>query len=236
MYASGGTETDLRNPVPGPVVHLLYFPASRCGLRRAKKMTWLEPIQLTGATVTLVPLGVDHVEPLKAAVQDGELWKLWFANVPSCDQMEEYVLRAIEGAADGNVAFAVRLNDTHRIVGTTRFYNVDEINRRPMLGYTWYANSVCRTGVNTECKLLLLQHVFEEKDAIAVEFRTHYFNQISRTAIERLGAKQDGILRSHQIMRDGSIRDTVVYSILSHEWLAVKNNLTSRLIAYGRSD
>lgn len=199
-------------------------------------MTWLEPIQLTGATVTLVPLEVDHVEPLKAAVQDGELWKLWFANVPSCDQMEEYVLRAIEGAADGNVAFAVRLNDTNRIVGTTRFYNVEEINRRPMLGYTWYANSVCRTGVNTECKLLLLQHVFEEKDAIAVEFRTHYFNQISRTAIERLGAKQDGILRSHQIMRDGSIRDTVVYSILGHEWLAVKNNLTSRLVAFHRSD
>jgi RimJ/RimL family protein N-acetyltransferase len=199
-------------------------------------MTWLEPIQLTGVTITLVPLRLDHVEPLKAAVKDGELWKLWFANVPSCDQMEEYVLRAVGGAADGNVAFAVRLNDSHRIVGTTRFYNVDEINRRPMLGYTWYANSVCRTGVNTECKLLLLQYVFEEKDAIAVEFRTHYFNQISRTAIERLGAKQDGILRSHQIMRDGSIRDTVVYSILSHEWLAVKNNLTSRLIAYDRSD
>jgi N-acetyltransferase len=199
-------------------------------------MTWLEPIQLTGVTITLVPLRLDHVEPLKAAVKDGELWKLWFANVPSCDQMEEYVLRAVGGAADGNVAFAVRLNDSHRIVGTTRFYNVDEINRRPMLGYTWYANSVCRTGVNTECKLLLLQYVFEEKDAIAVEFRTHYFNQISRTAIERLGAKQDGILRSHQIMRDGSIRDTVVYSILSHEWLAVKNNLTSRLIAYERSD
>jgi RimJ/RimL family protein N-acetyltransferase len=199
-------------------------------------MTWLEPIQLTGVTITLVPLRLDHVEPLKAAVKDGELWKLWFANVPSCDQMEEYVLRAVGGAADGNVAFAVRSNDSHRIVGTTRFYNVDEINRRPMLGYTWYANSVCRTGVNTECKLLLLQYVFEEKDAIAVEFRTHYFNQISRTAIERLGAKQDGILRSHQIMRDGSIRDTVVYSILSHEWLAVKNNLTSRLIAYDRSD
>jgi N-acetyltransferase len=198
-------------------------------------MTWLEPVQLTGAAVTLVPLGIDHVEPLKAAVMDGELWRLWFANVPSCDQMEDYVIRAVESTAKGNVAFAVRLNDTDRIVGTTRFYNVDEINRRPMLGYTWYANSVCKTGVNTECKLLLLQYVFEEKDAIAVEFRTHYFNQASKTAIERLGARQDGILRSHQIMRDGSIRDTVVYSILRHEWLAVKNNLTSKLIAYHRS-
>jgi RimJ/RimL family protein N-acetyltransferase len=198
-------------------------------------MTWLEPVQLTGAAVTLVPLGIDHVEPLKAAVMDGELWRLWFANVPSCDQMEDYVIRAVESTAKGNVAFAVRLNDTDRIVGTTRFYNVDEINRRPMLGYTWYANSVCKTGVNTECKLLLLQYVFEEKDAIAVEFRTHYFNQASKTAIERLGARQDGILRSHQIMRDGSIRDTVVYSILRHEWLAVKNNLTSKLIPYHRS-
>jgi RimJ/RimL family protein N-acetyltransferase len=198
-------------------------------------MTWLEPVQLTGAAVTLVPLGIDHVEPLKAAVMDGELWRLWFANVPSCDQMEDYVIRAVESTAKGNVAFAVRLNSTDRIVGTTRFYNVDEINRRPMLGYTWYANSVCKTGVNTECKLLLLQYVFEEKDAIAVEFRTHYFNQASKTAIERLGARQDGILRSHQIMRDGSIRDTVVYSILRHEWPAVKNNLTSKLIAYHRS-
>ena len=199
-------------------------------------MTWLEPAQLTGAAVTLIPLEINHIEPLKAAVMDGELWKLWFANVPSCDQMEDYVMQAVESSAKGNVAFAVRLNSTHRIVGTTRFYNVDEINRRPMLGYTWYANSVCRTGVNTECKLLLLQHVFEEKDAIAVEFRTHYFNQISRTAIERLGAKQDGILRSHQIMRDGSIRDTVVYSILGHEWPAVKSNLTSKLIAYDRGE
>jgi RimJ/RimL family protein N-acetyltransferase len=197
-------------------------------------MTWLEPVQLTGAAVTLLPLGLTHVEPLKAAVLDGQLWKLWFANVPSRDQMEDYVTRAVESATKGNVAFAVRLNDTHRIVGTTRFYNVDEINRRPMLGYTWYARSVCKTGVNTECKLLLLQHAFEEKDAIAVEFRTHYFNQVSRTAIERLGAKQDGILRSHQIMRDGSIRDTVVYSILRHEWPAVKNNLTNKLIAYDR--
>jgi N-acetyltransferase len=197
-------------------------------------MTWLEPVQLTGAAVTLIPLGINHVEPLKAAVMDGELWKLWFANVPSCDQMEDYVMRAVENSAKGNVAFAVRLNSTHKIVGTTRFYNVDEINRRPMLGYTWYANSARRTGVNTECKLLLLQYAFEEKNAIAVEFRTHYFNQVSRAAIERLGAKQDGILRSHQLMRDGSIRDTVVYSILDHEWPAVKNNLTSKLIACDR--
>src|SRR5688500_20140232 len=98
-----------------------------------------------------------------------------------------------------------------------------------MHGYNWYAKSVCKTGVNTECKFLLLEYAFEQKDAIAVEFRTHYFNQVSRAAIERLGARQDGILRSHQRMPDGSIRDTVVYSILQHEWPAVKNNLLSRL-------
>ena len=194
-----------------------------------KKMSWLERIVLKGEIVTLEPLAPDHIQPLRCAVRDGEFWKLWFANVPSPEQMENYVITAIENAEKGNIAFAVRLNATDGIVGTTRFYNVDEANRRPMLGYTWYAKSVCKTGVNTESKLLLLQHVFEKKKAIAVEFRTHFFNQVSRTAIERLGAKQDGILRNHQIMRDGSIRDTVVYSILQHEWPSVKNNLLDKL-------
>ncbi|SOD42479.1 GNAT family N-acetyltransferase [Nitrosovibrio sp. Nv4] len=192
-------------------------------------MSWLEPIELKGKIVTLDPLDISHIEPLKAAVMDGEFWKLWFANVPSPAQMESYVINAVENARKGNIAFAVRQNNTNRVVGTTRFYNVDETNRRAMLGYTWYAKSACKTGVNTESKLLLLEHVFEQKKAIAVEFRTHYFNQASRTAIERLGAKQDGILRNHQIMRDGSIRDTVIYSILQHEWPSVKNNLVCKL-------
>ncbi|MBA4143527.1 MAG: GNAT family N-acetyltransferase [Nitrosospira sp.] len=195
-------------------------------------MSWLEPVKLNGEIVTLDPLDITHVEPLRAAVADGELWKLWFANVPSPEQMQSYVTHAVEKAETGNIAFAVRLNSTNRIVGTTRFYNVDDLNKRPMLGYTWYAKTVCRTGVNTECKLLLLHYVFEHKNAIAVEFRTHYFNQASRIAIERLGARQDGILRSHQIMRDGSIRDTVVYSILRHEWPAVKTSLLSKLSLY----
>ncbi|SCY64297.1 Protein N-acetyltransferase, RimJ/RimL family [Nitrosospira sp. Nl5] len=198
-------------------------------------MSWLESIELRGELVALVPLQIHHIDPLKAAVMDGEFWKLWFASVPSPDQMENYVIGAIEDAEKGNIAFAIELNNTNRIVGTTRFYNVDGINKRPMLGYTWYAKSVCKTGVNTESKLLLLQHAFEQKEAIAVEFRTHYFNQASRTAIERLGAKQDGILRSHQRMPDGSIRDTVVYSILQHEWPSVKNNLLSKLSASCRS-
>lgn len=194
-------------------------------------MSWLEPIELQGAIVTLEPLEIKHVGQLKAAVMDGEFWKLWYAKVPSPEQMESYVINAVEDAKKGNIAFAVRLNKTNGIVGTTRFYNVDEINKRPMLGYTWYAKSVCKTGVNSESKLLLLQHAFERKEAIAVEFRTHYFNHVSRISIERLGAKQDGILRSHQRMPDGSIRDTVVYSILRHEWPAAKNNLSSRLLA-----
>jgi N-acetyltransferase len=192
-------------------------------------MSWLESIILQGEFVTLHPLEMGHIEPLKAAVADGELWKLWFANVPSPQRMESYVNSAIDEAKKGNAAFVVCLSKTGKVVGTTRFYNVDEVNRRPMLGYTWYAKSACKTGVNTESKLLLLQYAFEQKDAIAVEFRTHYFNQVSRAAIERLGARQDGILRSHQRMPDGSIRDTVVYSILQHEWPAVKNNLLSRL-------
>jgi RimJ/RimL family protein N-acetyltransferase len=192
-------------------------------------MSWLERIKLEGELVTLHPLELDHIEPLKTAVADGELWKLWYANVPSPQRMEAYVNSAIDDAKKGNAAFAVCLGKTGRVVGTTRFYNVDEVNKRPMLGYTWYAKSACKTGVNTESKLLLLQYAFEQKDAIAVEFRTHYFNQVSRAAIERLGAKQDGILRNHQRMPDGSIRDTVVYSILQHEWLAVKSNLLSRL-------
>jgi RimJ/RimL family protein N-acetyltransferase len=198
---------------------------------KARRTNWLEQVTLKGEIATLEPLTLSHVEPLRTAVMDGEFWKLWYANVPSPDQMESYVIKAIENAKTGNVAFAVRLNETDRIVGTTRFYSVDETNKRPMLGYTWYAQSVCKTGVNTECKLLMLSHVFEQKDAIAVEFRTHYFNQVSRMAIERLGAKLDGILRNHQIMRDGSIRDTVVYSILQHEWTAVKNNLVAKLSA-----
>ncbi len=191
-------------------------------------MNWLEDIELRGSIVTLEPLNMDHVEPLQTAVKDGEFWKLWYARVPAPEKMEEYVTTAITDAERGNIAFAVRMNETKKIVGTTRFYNVDGLNRRPMLGYTWYAESACRTGINTETKLLLLQHVFEQKNAIAVEFRTHFFNQPSRTSIERLGAKQDGILRSHQIMHDGSIRDTVVYSILRHEWPTVKDKLLNR--------
>ncbi|GDX61024.1 MAG: GNAT family N-acetyltransferase [Nitrosospira sp.] len=193
-------------------------------------MSWLEKTEFTGQIVTLEPINLDHVEPLRAAVRDGELWKLWFANVPSPDQMENYVECAMRDTEKGGLAFAVRLKETKKIVGSTRFYNVDELNKRPMIGYTWYAKSACRTGVNRESKFLLLEYIFEEKGAIAVEFRTHYFNQPSRSAIERLGAKQDGILRNHQITSNGSIRDTVTYSILRQEWPLVKRNLLNKIV------
>ncbi|MDN3685089.1 GNAT family N-acetyltransferase [Vibrio sinaloensis] len=190
---------------------------------------WIPNTKIEGEHVTLEPLSQQHTEDLISAVNDGEHWKLWYANVPRPDAMENYVQQAIEEGQQGNIAYAVRNKASGRIVGTTRYYNVDEVNRRAMIGYTWYANAARRTPVNTECKLLLLQQLFEDRQAIAVEFRTHFHNTTSRNAIERLGAKQDGILRNHIIMPDGSLRDTVVYSIIASEWLAVKQNLLSKL-------
>lgn len=190
---------------------------------------WLPNELLEGEHVALEPLAEAHTADLQTAVRDGEAWKLWYASVPSPEAMAEYVRAAIEGAEAGNIAYAVRANATGRIVGTTRYYGVDAPNRRALIGYTWYANAVRRTPVNTECKLLLLGNLFDNHNAVAVEFRTHFLNQASRAAIERLGAKLDGILRSHQIMRDGSLRDTAVYSIIATEWPAARMNLLSKL-------
>ncbi|WP_447956186.1 GNAT family N-acetyltransferase [Vreelandella sp. EE7] len=185
--------------------------------------------QLEGQHIVLEPLNAGHIEGLARAVSDGEAWKLWYASVPHPDDMAAFVERGMDAAAAGNLAYAVRHIASGDIVGTTRFYEVDAANRRAMLGYTWYAQSVRRTPVNTECKLLMLANLFEASNAVAAEFRTHFFNHASRAAIERLGAKQDGILRSHQIMPDGSLRDTVVYSIIAAEWLAVRRHLESKL-------
>ncbi|PAJ72219.1 GNAT family N-acetyltransferase [Pseudoalteromonas sp. NBT06-2] len=190
---------------------------------------WIKQQQLEGDFVILEPLNERHIDGLALAVQDGEAWKIWFANVPHFDDITDYVVTAMKNARAGNIAYAVRCKTTNKIVGTTRYYNVDSQNKRAMLGYTWYCNSVCRTAINTECKYLLLKNLFEIYQANAVEFRTHFFNQASKNAIERLGAKQDGILRNHQIMKDGSLRDTVVYSIIASEWLAVKCNLQDKL-------
>jgi RimJ/RimL family protein N-acetyltransferase len=185
--------------------------------------------RLEGSHVVLEPMQIAHIQALQEAVLDGEAFNLWFANVPKPEDMQNYVEQAIKAMEQGNIAYVVISKKTGKLVGTTRYYNVDHANKRAMIGYTWYADSAKRTAINTEAKLLLLKNIFEESKAIAVEFRTHFFNHTSRAAIERLGAKQDGILRNHQIMKDGSYRDTVVYSIIASEWPAVRNNLLSKL-------
>ena len=192
-------------------------------------MNWLSETTLTGTHATLEPLRREHLPGLQAAVADGELWRLWYAILPTPDTMPAYVDTALAAAERGDLAFAVRENVSGRIVGSTRFYNVDAANRRAMLGYTWYARSVQGTAINPECKYLMLRHFFEQHDGLAIEFRTHFHNHTSRRAIEKLGARQDGILRCHQIMPDGSLRDTVVYSILNSEWPAVRHGLQHRL-------
>ncbi|MEY4435355.1 MAG: hypothetical protein RL175_310 [Pseudomonadota bacterium] len=189
-------------------------------------------VSLRGRFVDLEPLTHLHVDGLKDAVTDGELWQLWYASVPSPKEMTSYVDAAIKASINGNMAFVVRDLRTQKVVGTTRFYNVEPAHKRGLIGYTWYAKSAQGTAINTEAKYLLMKYWFEVKQANAVEFRTHFFNETSRRAIERLGAKQDGILRSHQILKDGSVRDTVVYSIIASEWPAVKNNLQAKLAKF----
>ncbi len=190
---------------------------------------WLLCDELRGTVVTLEPLSTEHIDELALAAADGDGWKLWYTSIPRADDVGAYVITALEKKSIGEVPFAVRLKSDKRVVGTTRFYDVAPAHRRASIGYTWYAQSVRRTAVNTECKLLMLSCMFDQCNAIAVEFRTHFFNHASRRAIERLGAKLDGILRSHQILEDGSIRDSAVYSIIASEWPAVKRHLQAKL-------
>lgn len=186
---------------------------------------WMRTPTLAGRRVRLEALQRDHVVELEQAAADGELWRLWYASVPARDGMPAYVDKALAARQAGTaLPFVVRAADG-RVVGTTRFYDIDVANRRALIGYTWYARSAQRTGINTEAKLLLLAHAFEQLGAIAVELRTHWMNQASRAAILRLGARQDGVLRNHMILPDGSRRDTVVFSIIDAEWPAVKRNL-----------
>ncbi|WP_175939881.1 GNAT family protein [Caballeronia sp. BCC1704] len=191
---------------------------------------WIEPVTLEGEHVRLVPLSVEHEQALAAAAADGELWKLWYTSVPSPDTARAYIDAAIDMRDRlGAHPFAVIDAKTGDVVGSTRYFNVEAAHRRLEIGHTWYAKRVQRTALNTEAKLLLLGHAFEQLKAIAVEFRTHFMNHQSRAAIARLGAKQDGILRNHQIGRDGAYRDTVVFSIIESEWPAVRAHLTHRL-------
>jgi N-acetyltransferase len=189
-------------------------------------MAFIEPVTLKGEHATLEPLGAKHEAALRDAAADGELWRLWYTSVAPPDQIGDYIARALDMRERlGAMPFAVRHNTTGDIVGCTRYFNVDAANRRLEIGHTWYAKRAQRTAVNTECKLLLLTHAFDVLRCIAVEFRTHWFNHASRVAIERLGAKQDGVLRNHQLLPDGSRRDTVVFSIIDGEWPAVRRHL-----------
>ncbi len=193
-------------------------------------MAWPEPITLHGTHTILEPLSLVHHDDLVDAVQDGELWKLWFTVIPPPEKMREEIERRLDRQAkDAMLPFAVRDTRTSKVVGMTSYWNVDEAHRRVEIGGTWYRKSLQRTPLNTECKLLLLTHAFESLDCICVELRTHFFNHASRRAIERLGAKLDGVLRSNQILPDGNIRDTCVYSIIAGEWPTVKTNLLCKL-------
>ena len=193
-------------------------------------MAWPEPVTLRGARVTLEPLAHRHQADLVEAVKDGELWQLWYTFIPPPEKMAAEIDRRLGLQAAGSMLpFAVIDNTTGKAVGMTTYMNIDAANKRVEIGSTWYRKAVQRTPLNTQCKLLLLTHAFEALGCIAVEFRTHFFNQQSRRGIERLGAKLDGILRSHQLATNGTLRDTCVYSIIASEWPTVKASLDWQL-------
>ncbi|MGV8966208.1 MAG: GNAT family N-acetyltransferase [Cellulomonas sp.] len=197
-------------------------------------MTFLREVSLIGDLVRLEPLSHDHHDGLVDAARDGELWDLWYTAVPRPDGMRAEIDRRLALRDAGTMLpFTARRSDTGQIIGMTTYLNVDAANRHVEIGATWNARSVQRTGTNTESKLLLLTHAFDELDCIAVELRTHWLNHQSRAAIARLGAKQDGVLRNHAVMADGSLRDTVVFSIIASEWPAVRGGLL-RLLAADR--
>jgi len=188
------------------------------------------PVTLNGKNVRLVPLSPDHHDDLVAAVRDGELWKLWYTSAPEPEMMRTEIERRLALQQAGSmIPFTVIDPATGQAVGMTTYMNIDTINRRVEIGSTWYAQHAQRTSLNTEAKLLLLGHAFDTLGCIAVEFRTHFMNHQSRRAIERLGAKLDGILRNHVYAINGTLRDTCVYSILPSEWPAVRAHLNWQL-------
>jgi RimJ/RimL family protein N-acetyltransferase len=191
----------------------------------------IQPVVLTGEHVVLEPLQRGHADELVAAVTDGRLWELWYTSVPAPDEMATEIDRRLaEQAAGRMLPFTVRRTGG-AAVGMTTYMNIEADVPRLEIGSTWTAASAQRSAVNTESKLLLLGHAFETLGCLAVEFRTHWHNRQSRAAIERLGAKLDGVLRQHRRMPDGSLRDTVVYSITDREWPAVRSGLRARLAA-----
>ncbi|MEO6030464.1 MAG: GNAT family protein [Burkholderiaceae bacterium] len=192
-------------------------------------MSWLVPVSLQGAHGSLEPLSADHHDGLVAAASDGALWKLWYTSIPAPQGMAAEIERRLALQAKGSMLPFTSFDAQGRVAGMTTYMNVDATHKRLEIGSTWTAARMQRGPFNTECKLLLLGHAFERLNCIAVEFRTHFFNQQSRRAIERLGAKLDGILRSHQRAANGTLRDTAVYSITAAEWPTVKTHLRWQL-------
>jgi RimJ/RimL family protein N-acetyltransferase len=189
----------------------------------------LQPVTLTGTHATLAPLATAHAEALSEAARDGELWRLWYTSVPPPEDMVREIDRRLSLFSAGSMLPFTVLDPAGTPVGMTTFMNVDALNHRVEIGSTWYAARVQRTALNTECKLLLLAHAFEQLQCIAVELRTHILNTRSRRAIERIGAKLDGTLRNHARMPNGTLRDTVVYSIIESEWPTVRAHLRWQL-------
>jgi RimJ/RimL family protein N-acetyltransferase len=219
----------MRSVEPGISRFRVRFAPRNDGAEKENKMSWLEPITLSGAHAQLQPLSHDHIDGLTEAVKDGELSKLWYTAIPKPEDMAKEIDRRLGLQKSGAMLPFTVFDAAGKIAGMTTYMNVDAANRRVEIGSTWYAKRVQRSAVNTQCKLLLLTQAFEKLDCIAVEFRTHFFNHQSRRGIERLGAKLDGILRSHQLAPNGTLRDTVVYSIIASEWPTVRAHLTYQL-------
>lgn len=199
-------------------------------------MIELERTVLEGHGVRLEPLTTNHASGLCEAARDGRLWELWYTSVPEPDEVDAYIADALAGEAAGHMApWAVRETTGGTIVGSTRYHDVLPEVDRVEIGYTWYAHRWQRTHVNTACKLLLFTHAFESVGCRVVGLRTDNFNFASQRAIEALGAKKDGVIRHHHRRRDGSVRDTVLYSVLAAEWPAVKRHLETRLTHHGEA-
>ena len=195
------------------------------------------PITLEGGGIRLEPLTEDHHEGLVAAAADGRLWELWFTSVPPPDGMRAYIAAALQGQRDGHMMpWVVRDSGSGAVLGSTRYHDIVREIDRVEIGYTWYSESRQRTHVNTACKRLLLAHAFETLGCQVVGLRTDNFNFRSQRAIEALGAKKDGVIRHHTMRRDGTVRDTVIYSILAAEWPDVKRHLALRLARHGRQE
>ncbi|MFM9944615.1 MAG: GNAT family N-acetyltransferase [Bacteroidia bacterium] len=191
---------------------------------------WFSEVILETKNIKLLPIKMTHKADLINASADGNLSDLWFTSVPTENNIDNYIDKAIEDfKQDKGLAFIVVDKKTNNVIGSTRYTNAAPEHRRLEIGYTWYSQSFQKTYVNSECKLLLLTHAFENLKAIAVEFRTNWYNFPSRNAIERLGAKQDGIIRNHQIMSDGSLRDTVIFSIIESEWKTCQRALKFKI-------